>query len=77
VLLLRWTEEAIGDLVRILDYIEIRNPTAASQLHADILRTAENLPHHPHLYRPGRVAGTREALITPNYLMVYRSRTST
>lgn len=24
------------------------------------------------MYRPGRVAGTREALITPNYVLIYR-----
>ena len=26
----------------------------------------------PHLYRPGRVPGTREAVVHPNYVMVYR-----
>jgi toxin ParE1/3/4 len=24
------------------------------------------------MYRAGRVAGTREALVTPNYLVIYR-----
>ncbi len=25
------------------------------------------------LYRPGRIAGTREAIVRPNYLIVYRA----
>lgn len=26
----------------------------------------------PFMFRPGRVAGTREAVVRPNYLIVYR-----
>jgi plasmid stabilization system protein ParE len=33
---------------------------------------AERLPSHPFMYRPGRVAGTREAVVHPNYILVYR-----
>lgn len=33
---------------------------------------AERLAKHPFLYRAGRIPGTREALIHPNYLLVYR-----
>ena len=32
----------------------------------------EWLPDHPHMFRPGRVAGTREAVVHPNYILVYR-----
>ncbi len=33
---------------------------------------AKQLPDHPYLYREGRVQGTREAVVHPNYIMVYR-----
>jgi plasmid stabilization system protein ParE len=32
---------------------------------------ASKLPARPKLYRPGRVAGTREMVIRPNYIVVY------
>jgi len=31
-----------------------------------------NLPQHPYLYRPGLVAGTREIVVHPNYVVIYR-----
>lgn len=33
---------------------------------------AERLVDHPFMYRTGRLPETREALIHPNYLLVYR-----
>ncbi len=69
---LRWNDEAIDDLVRIIDYIEIRNAKAAERLHSDIVTVAESLCDRPFSRRPGRVPGTREALIRPNYLLVYQ-----
>ena len=33
---------------------------------------AERLTDYPYLYREGRVPGTRDALLHPNYLLVYR-----
>lgn len=45
---------------------------AAIRLADAIEACAERLPDHPFLYRPGRVAGTREAVVHPNYILVYR-----
>jgi plasmid stabilization system protein ParE len=33
---------------------------------------AERLTEHPFMYRTGRVPGTREAVVHPNFIMVYR-----
>ncbi len=68
----RWSDEATTDLVEIIDFIEQRNATAAHNLHAAIVQSAENLPLMPYLFRPGRVAGTREHVVHPNYIVVYQ-----
>ncbi|EOS93153.1 type II toxin-antitoxin system mRNA interferase toxin, RelE/StbE family [Erwinia tracheiphila] len=67
----KWKESALNDLADIIDYIEQYNPVASRKLHQQIVHVAENLPQHPYLYRPGRVAGTREIVVHPNYLVVY------
>ncbi|ETK21430.1 putative RelE/StbE family addiction module toxin [Pseudomonas sp. FH4] len=68
----RWTEEATTDLVEIIDYIDQRNPLAAEVLYSTILRAVEGLPSAPYLFRPGRVPGSRECVVHPNYLVVYQ-----
>lgn len=72
VLAVRWSEEATSDLVEIIDYIDQRNPIAAASLHTEILRTVESLPSAPLIFRDGRVQGTHEAVVHPNYLVVYQ-----
>lgn len=67
-----WTDEAANDLLGILDYIGARNAAAAARLNAAMRHTADRLPDHPYLHRPGRVPGTREAIVHPNYILVYR-----
>ncbi len=69
---IRWSDEATTDLVEIIDYIEQRNAAAAQSLHAAIVQSAENLPLMPYLFRLGRVAGTREHVVHPNYIVVYQ-----
>jgi len=59
-------------LAEIVAYIEERDPGAAERLNADIVATAEKFSERPYMYRPGRVAGTREAIVRPNYLIVYQ-----
>ncbi len=68
----RWSDEATTDLVEIIDFIEQRNAMAAQSLHDAIVRSAENLPLMPYLFRPGRVAATREHVVHPNYIVVYQ-----
>ncbi len=69
---IRWSDEATTDLLEIIDYIEQRNAAAAQSLHAAIVQSAENLPLMPYLFRLGRVAGTREHVVHPNYIVVYQ-----
>jgi addiction module RelE/StbE family toxin len=58
--------------VEIIDYIEQRNAAAAQSLYTVIVQSAENLPLMPYLFRLGRVAGTREHVVHPNYIVVYQ-----
>ncbi|WP_067733144.1 type II toxin-antitoxin system RelE/ParE family toxin [Novosphingobium naphthalenivorans] len=69
---LLWRESARRDLRQIIGYIAERDVQAAIRLADAIEACAERLPDHPFLYRPGRVAGTREAVVHPNYILVYR-----
>jgi toxin ParE1/3/4 len=40
---------------------------------ADLIElAAAQLSEHPFLYRVGRVPGTRETVVHPNYIVVYR-----
>ena len=67
-----WLETASHDLDQILGYIEERNLLAALDLQESIEYAASQLPFHPYLYRLGRVPGTRELVVHPNYLVIYR-----
>lgn len=71
-MLVEWRPEARAALFEILSYIDERNPVAAEDLHQAIETAVTALPQHPYLYRYGRVAGTREIVVHPNYLVVYR-----
>ena len=63
-----WRAGALDDLEAILTYIAERDITAAERLNASIEACAERLPEHPFMFRPGRVPGTREAVVHPNYI---------
>jgi addiction module RelE/StbE family toxin len=67
-----WRPKARRDLLDIAAFIRQRNPVAAQRLAALIRDAAERLPEHPYVHRPGRVPGTREAVVHPNYILIYR-----
>ena len=73
---IQWKVEAQEDLTAILTYIAQRNRPAALQPYNDIDNAISQLPNHPHLYRTGRVIGTRELLAHPNHVVVYRVEAS-
>lgn len=67
-----WSPVAQEDFQTIIAFIAERNPSAANRLKIAITACAERLTEHPYLYRRGRIAGTREAVIHPNYVVIYR-----
>lgn len=66
-----WTTRALDDLDVLTDYIADRNFAASERIRSLIEDAAERLPHHPFAHRPGRVPGTREAVVHPNYIIIY------
>ena len=68
----KWSDEAQFDLAEIQFYIEQYDLRAAASLRQTIERAAERLPSMPLAFRPGRVAGTREYVVHPNYIVIYR-----
>jgi addiction module RelE/StbE family toxin len=67
-----WSRRARYDLGRILSFIRARNPKGAETVNTLIRQSTERLPAFPYLHREGRAPGTREAVVHPNYLYVYR-----
>jgi len=69
---IRWNAKALDELDVIAGYIAQFNPIAAEGLQEAIEASVLPLSEHPYLYRKGRVAGTRELVVHPNYIVVYR-----
>jgi addiction module RelE/StbE family toxin len=67
-----WKPAAIADRKRITQYIARDNPRAAIEIGDMLVQKAETLDQHPILGRMGRVKGTRELVVHPNYLLIYR-----
>ena len=69
-----WTPESIQDREDIYDFIEADNPAAALELDELFSEKALHLVDPPGLGRLGRVVGTRELVVHPNYILVYDER---
>lgn len=71
----QWTRRALADVTAVLETISAENPAAADRLEERILKlTGETLREQPLVGRPGRIAGTRELIVTRSYILVYRLR---
>lgn len=68
---LEWTAAAAADLMAIVDYISDDNADAAFALMDEIEKKASDIPSQPRRGRPGRVDGTRELVVRPNYILIY------
>ena len=62
----------MADRDRIFDHIAKDNPAAALALDEAFETQADNAALSPKLYKPGRVPGTREIVVRPNYIMIYQ-----
>jgi addiction module RelE/StbE family toxin len=74
---LEWRSQARADLMAIVAYIAENNPNAAQALKGEIETKVAALPRHPNLYKPGRIKNTREMVVRPNYIVVYRENGKT
>lgn len=70
----KWTKTALANLAAIVDYIEKDNAERAKSFVLEIQAKTNTLDEFPGLGRPGRVFGTRELVIHPNYIIPYRIR---
>lgn len=67
-----WRPMAEADRENIFDYIAQDNPRAALELDEDFKVKVEIAARNPKLYKAGRVQGTREIVVRPNYVMICR-----
>ena len=68
---IRYEQDALSDLRAIRTHIRIHNPAAAKKTIKKIRATFELFASQPGSGRQGRVAGTREAVLTSSYIAVY------
>jgi addiction module RelE/StbE family toxin len=70
---LRWTRRALRDLDALAAWIGRDSPIAAQRQARLVLAAVEHLPRFPDSGRPGRVAGTREIVVSQSpYIVAYR-----
>ena len=67
-----WQPKSRTQLKGIILYIADRNYSAAIRLESSILHYVDHLRALPFIGRPGKVAGTRELVVHPNYILIYR-----
>jgi toxin ParE1/3/4 len=67
-----WLPAARRNLAAIIGFIAEHNPSAARRIKSLIEDAVLPLAEHSYLFRTGRVAGTREVVAHPNYVVVYR-----
>lgn len=67
-----WLPGALEQLLAIIDHISEDSPSAALDLAQTIRAKTDTLATYPNRYRAGRIMGTRELVVKPNYIVVYR-----
>ena len=69
---LAWRLKAEQDLQAIINWIGRDSPQRALSFGRELQSKALRLRENPLLYRIGRTPGTREMVLHPNYVLVYR-----
>jgi toxin ParE1/3/4 len=69
---LEWRPRATEDLFAIVAYIAEDSAAAAQAIKDDIEAHAMRAQARPTLYKPGRMEGTRELVVQPSYVIVFR-----
>jgi len=67
-----WRARALADIGRIVRHIATDNPVAARRVGRELLLAGDSLVMFPRRGRPGRQPGTRELVVMPPYILVYR-----
>ncbi len=71
----RWLSRALENLDDEAAYIATDNPRTAAEFVLHMRDSAVILAEHPNMGRPGRIAGTRELVVTRfSYVLPYRVR---
>lgn len=70
-----WTRLALEDLAAARDFIADERPAAAEAVIVRVESALEALSRHPEMGRPGRLAGTKELVVTRTpFVIPYRVR---
>lgn len=67
-----WRPRAEQDLQAIIEWIGRDSPQRALSFGKELQSKALRLRENPLLYRVGRITGTREMVLHPNYVLIYR-----
>ncbi|WP_439538254.1 type II toxin-antitoxin system RelE/ParE family toxin [Sphingomonas sp.] len=70
---LRWEADALLQYEVLIQFVRDRNERAAEALALRIDDGVERVCLFPQSGRPGKVEGTRELIVHPNYIVVYRT----
>lgn len=69
---LNWEPDARVQYATVIDFVAAHNPDAADRLATVFDEAFERACQFPYIGRPGRIAGTRELIVHPNYLAIYQ-----
>ncbi|WP_301271190.1 type II toxin-antitoxin system RelE/ParE family toxin [Halomonas sp. DN3] len=69
---IHWHDGAVADLLEVISYIAERDPQAALRLRSRLESAVTSVAEHPFLHQVGRVPGTREIVVHPNFIVIYQ-----